>query len=145
MRIHTDLTLREFIECLSEAGVGYHRLTEHGSRSRARAFDVILEGTSSRRPNGHAYDGCAATWDEWGAFFAAVYRADPNMVCSTYQSSDHFHWVTGGRYRDGIPQDSHQQHKWEWQGTVATGAYSVLNCAKCSAILRRGDWKKVGA
>lgn len=65
MRIHTSLTADQVRLMLDDMpGVDFHRLSEHGSRTHARAFEVILSSTSNHR--GFHSDYTSATWDEWG-------------------------------------------------------------------------------
>lgn len=104
MRIHTDvLTSSDIYVAARHARVDVVTLTEHGSRSRARAFNVKLEGESRRRPNGGssgaAYaSGYAATWDQWGVFLGILFDIDPAMVTPYYVDRDNFQIRTGGRF-----------------------------------------------
>lgn len=118
MRIHTNLTAEDFGQLVAapklKADVYMERWYEYGSRSRARAFDVILrglhsttrDGTKRRRPNLGAshdrsyYDQWAATYDEWGWFLAALFEADPLARCEgTYDGREDFHEKTNNKYR----------------------------------------------
>lgn len=140
MRIHTDtLTYSDIYRATNAAemvGVSVS-ITAHGSRSRATAFDVTLTGTSSRRPNpgtGGRYpsDDHAATWDEWGMFLAALFNADPNAFAGSaahpvYANRDHFHAVTGDRFRTLTAPYQHGAggHRWDYTNgnlTCACGA-----------------------
>jgi hypothetical protein len=137
MRLHTDdlhpLLLRK---AATLAGVTFTKFEQRGSRSRERAFDVILSGSSSRNQNMGGQDK-AATWDEWGIFLATLYTVDPAMTAGqNYECADHFHWVTGDRYRTLTLAEQHANHKWEFSGETATGAYMVHECGKCGAIRR---------
>lgn len=141
MKLHTD-TLRyaDLLEAASNAGSGVNvDGTLKGSRSKDHAYDVSLTGTSTRRPNSGrsgASDDYAATWDEWGMFFAHLYSVDPGMTCWAYDSEDDFHFKTGARFHALIPSQQCKNHKWDYQGTAATGSYSVQICRKCEAIKR---------
>ncbi len=140
MRIHTDaITELEARKAARLAGVGFTRFGLHGSRSRDHAFDVILTGSSNRRQNTRgATDDMAATWDEWGIWLGILFNLDPAMtIPAAYESAEHFHWATGGRYKAGNlrPSTAHANHKWEWTGQSATGSYSVHEC-ECGAIRR---------
>lgn len=152
MRIHTDKVsdVRTAIYGATATLPGvYADVTEHGSRSRAGALElrVTAEPRPGRRlastmgPNSPGNRGeYAATWDEWGAVFAAIFTADPNATCYAYDGADHFHWATGNRY-DGRPINRHDQHRWELAGEVVTGAYAVHACKgrrgePCPAIRR---------
>ena len=160
---------RDFISLVSG------KVSEHSSRTRARAFKVRLFGDSSRGPNSGQYGmdnyGKAATWDQWGLFLSVLFDADPDARVGgaknpTYINRDHFHWSTGGRYL-GTPDDDgvrgvdaptgtfltsgkgyHRQHRWTSGGSSVTGAYYVSECA-CGAIARRvaygRSWSEISA
>lgn len=111
MRIHTDVITRadllnaEKAARSPEDGHVFLSVMEHGSRSRARAFEVALEGdgTKNRRrrnpgtgPNRDK--GYAATWDAWGRFLAHLYTVDPNMIAGPYKSENDFHAQTHGQF-----------------------------------------------
>lgn len=117
MRIHTDKIERAHLWDAREAastpedGYVYLHTTEHGSRSRARAFEVSLEGdgTKNRRrrnpgsSTANRHKGYAATWDAWGRFLAHLYTVDPSMVAGPYKSADDFHDQTHGHFtNDGL-------------------------------------------
>jgi hypothetical protein len=82
--------------------------TEHGSRKRDHAFEIALEGdgTKSRRrrnpgtswQNRTEEPGYAATWDQWGWFLAELFRLDPNMTSTYYDSAEDFHNKTHGAF-----------------------------------------------
>ena len=188
MRIHTKLTRQDIQDAVMRSrvlgpgtaqneyrartakarayitGVGISALTEHGSRTHDRAFEVQLSGDSSRGPNSGRYgmddwSDKAATWDQWGLFLSVLFEVDPAARVGgaknpIYIDRDHFHWSTGGRYL-GTPDDNgvsridaptgtfltagkgyHRQHKWTPGGSSVTGAYYVSECA-CGAIARR--------
>ena len=135
MRIHSNALTSLDIYRATAALPGVHaEVMPCGSRSHDFAYEVRLTGTSTRRTMDKR--GQAATWDEWGAFIAAIYEVDPVAVFGSvktpnYRDSNHFHAVT--RYRfdaNELPSDTHQQHRWEFDG-------SVDQCAKCSAVLAR--------
>lgn len=111
MRIHTDKIERAHLWAAGTAastpedGRVYLHMTEHGSRSRARAFEVSLEGDGTknrRRRNPGTGDnrdkGYAATWDAWGRFLAHLYTVDPSMVAGPYKSENDFHAQTHGQF-----------------------------------------------
>ena len=52
-----------------------------------------------------------------------------------YESAEHFHWATGGQYRDGALPERHKSHRWEWAGSAVTGSYHMSEC-QCGAIRR---------
>lgn len=148
MRIHTDtLTPSDLYAAARRAGSAVDvTFTVHGSRSRAVAYGVTLTGSSSRRPNGGnrgaVSDAYAATWDEWGMFLGELFRRDPNAVVpSVYESGEHYRWSTDGRFDALTPDRQHERagHRWEHEGTVATGTYHVSTC-KCGARMRRVAW-----
>lgn len=148
MRIHTDtLTVTDIYAAAARAGGGDYRtspvladVTEHGSRSRARAFNVTLSGTSGRRQNpghgGGSRDLQAATWDEWGMFLAELFRRDPNAVVpKVYDGAEHFQNVTDQRFDTLTPENQHRDHKWEFGGSASYGARTAIirTCAGCDA------------
>lgn len=144
MHIHTNHPtplnmIQDAIETVP--GVAVHTISAHRSRSRNARIDVRLTGTGGRNNTGlyGAGDYNGATWDEWGAFLGAVFAADPHAtVPGVYQSAEHFHWVTGGRFAAaGMPANTHKRHGWRHEGTNATGAYTVRRCRTCDAIERR--------
>ena len=94
MRLHSDkITYSDVYIAANyaarQAGHGDVFVTNcehHGSRSRARSFDVVLEGDGSvnKRPPAHRdvdYSGTqfAATWESWGWFLSFLFRIDPDM------------------------------------------------------------------
>lgn len=139
MRIHSDiLTPLDFVNAANRAQVGVIKLTEHGSRSRARSFDFTLTGTSPHWRNGGNYgantDDKAASWDEWGMVFNHLFDIDPNAHCGRiYLSGEHFHWSTGDRFRALTPPFQHPRHKWDRRGHSIT--YFVAEC-DCGATQR---------
>jgi hypothetical protein len=139
MIFHTQLDGADMWQAARKAGVDFHRLARRGSKSRARAFDLILEGSSNRRgswgkPGGPA-DYQAATWDEWGIFLGELFDRDPAARCTYYNSRDHYRWVTGGRFDALTPAAQHANHRWGPAGDVCTGTYSAQECA-CGAVRR---------
>lgn len=147
MRIHTDLlTTSDIHSAALIARVDYAEggFTIHGSRKRARAFNVLLTGESRRRPNGGKRgairdDVFAATWDQWGVFLSVLFEADPEMVTPYYKDSDEFHHRTDGRFEMKAgdspwwPTDAHGDHRFEFAGTPFE-----QSCTKCSAVQRWG-------
>ena len=137
MRIHSDkLTYRDLLDGAALAGVDLVDCDSVGSRSRAKAFKLGLTGTSCYRTN-FGGDHQAATWDEWGMFLAHLYEVDPEFHCGarSYKNAEHFHWMTGNRFRTLTKDLQHKRHQWNPQGRAATGAYAVSRC-KCGAIQR---------
>lgn len=108
MRIHSDkLVKSDFGLAASNAGFGpdvYYERTEHGSRSRARAFELKIDaepGTDrhgikrafSRNSGGQGAEQGpykAATWVEWGDFIVELFKIDPNAIIGHYTSAEHF-------------------------------------------------------
>lgn len=121
MRIHTDLIYdnhiwRAVVEDtgLAAQGVWLDKCEEHGSRSRARAFDVALvasprPGRMRRRNMQHIKqdppDVVAATYDEWGFFIRALFERDPDAIIGAYKGVDDFHGQTHGKFRFATPTD----------------------------------------
>lgn len=141
MRVYTNvLTSRDIYAATAAAGMHgvYADVSEHGSRTHERAFEVTLSGNGTARNSGrYGADSReqAATWDEWGMFFAALYEVDPDAVWGsvkhpTYKDSEHFHDVTGDRFRTLRWKDQHKRHIWDI--TVPR----VQQCRKCTAMRR---------
>jgi hypothetical protein len=139
MRIHSDtLDLVDMHVAAKVAGVQIIDLSEHGSRSRVRAFSWTLSGSGSYRSQYRNSDHKAATWDEWGIFFAHLFNVDPLAHTGKwpYLSGVHFDWSTGGRYRTLTPSQQHLRHKWNPLGSDATGKFYAYECA-CGAYQRQ--------
>jgi len=155
MRIHTSLTQSEIYNAakISGAAVYFNHLERKASRTHAGAFEIRLGGSGTSRTNSGnrgAGDETAATWDEWGAFFGALFDADPDARCGgtakrpIYADRDHYHFLTGDRFRPRtvartlehggqpypartyMPEDTHKRHSWVYDG----GPFA---CRKCSA------------
>lgn len=141
MRIHTnkpEAVASAIMEAVRDLpGVYTTQHSTHRSRSRSAALELRLSGNSPYMSQGGDRDEKAATWDEWGVVLAAVFAADESATAGEYLNGEHFHWTTGNRFRHGMPEDTHARHKWEYQGTVVTGAYTVSTCKKCTAMSRR--------
>lgn len=134
MRIHTNLSHAEVLACRPETA-HFTKLEERGSRSRERAFEIILSGSSNRKQSYGADQ--AATWDEWGVFFGRLFNADPDATCYAYDGQDDFNWKTGDRFAKGeMPEDTHAQHRFEYVGQLATGGH-LSRCKSCPATRRR--------
>lgn len=143
MKIHTSLlTYDDLYEAARLAHVDMTRMDEYGSRTRARKFDILLEGSSPRRPNSGGYGaaygtGFAATWDEWGIFMHHLFLSDPQAIMSTDESADYFVWRTANRYATLRWEDQCRNHNWEYQGLAIGGRYAVKTCKKdCGATIR---------
>lgn len=142
MRIHTnENTYSNVFDAARAANVDVD-VTEHGSRTHERAYEVKLEGSSNSRPN--FWDGdpnvYAATWDEWGVFLAHLFRVDPAMRAGgtekrpAYRDEADFEHQTDERFSDLVmPEDTHKRHRWQYNPGM--GAHS---CSDCSAIKRQG-------
>lgn len=135
MRIHTNtLTIDDVYSATATLPGVYVTVSQHGSRSHARAFEVSLEGNGYRKNTGThgAGDEIGATWDEWGVFIARLFEVDPEALFGTpkyptYQNAYHFHMLTDDRFLEGnMPSDTHKRHTWDWTVSGAT-------CKKCSA------------
>lgn len=141
MRLHTDhLTAADVHRATAKLPGVYAEVTEHGSRSHARALEVKLTGNGRVNASNTGY---GATWDEWGAVIGALYLIDPGAVWGsvkrpTYADAEHYHAVTGDRFRDGtLPADTHKQHRWDHVRAV-TGVW-MSRCNRCSATMRTVD------
>lgn len=141
MKIHSDILTIEDVRVAAQARgmTGVHADAWFAnSRKREFAFEVRLTGTSTRRPNqgnptAPRPDAYAATWDEWGMFFAALYHVDPDMLAGpsgrpAYASEDAFHAATGDRFRTLTAPYQHGGggHKWE-------SADGIQQCKFCEA------------
>lgn len=126
MRIHTRLTREQMNHVLQDSGapIGYQSITEHGSRTHERAFNVLLTGSGGYNNTGlyGAGDYKGAIWDEWGAFLGALFAMDPYARVGgekhpVYDGRTDFHYVTAGRFvqfKGGhVPPDSHKRHRWQ--------------------------------
>jgi hypothetical protein len=119
MLIHVNATTGRTLQNLLKADdrlgqdLYFENLTEHGSRTHERAFNVKLwsqnrttiSGATRRRPNpgtGNRFGGMgayAATFDEWGYFLAALFEADPHArVVHAYSDRADFHERTNRAY-----------------------------------------------
>lgn len=141
MRIHTDeLTMGSFFKATGDLPGVYLTITEHGSRSHARAFEVSLEGNGYRKNTGKygAGDEFGATWDEWGVFLSRIFDLDPRALAGSakypaYDGRNDFHIKTADRFESLLmPTDTHKRHTWRYAGP-GTG---VWRCVKCSAEKR---------
>lgn len=132
MKFHTKLTLGQMRSVQLPPGVQWYRLTEQGSRSRVRKFDMVLSGGSAYGGQFGAQDYSAATWDEWGVVLGELFVLDPEArVPGTYEGWADFHHLTGDRYHpDDLPLSLCRRHKWT--------RYYVCSrqCQKCNAIHR---------
>jgi len=98
VKIHTSATFGQVCEAAQSAGVLFY-VTPKGSRKRERAFDVTLyvlgkDELHRRFGNSGGYgrsDDVAATWDEWGKFFVALYEVDPEWTCDVYPTEADFY------------------------------------------------------
>jgi hypothetical protein len=101
MRIHTDTITRDDLHRLLPDGV-YLDVSEHGSRKRARAFEVSLFVFEKDALHRHlrnsgkygASDSISATWDEWGVWFQRLYDIDRDAIIGWYETYSHFLSIT---------------------------------------------------
>ena len=149
MRLHTNvLTYGDIVNAARFARVDWS-IDERGSRSHVRSFDVKLRGESRRNamfswktenPMGNEK---AATWDQWGVFFAHLFRRDPRMVAGSvkrpnYADNTASSWRrSGASSRKAFPADYHGDHTFRYEGTPYE-----QQCRKCSA---RYTWQRVAA
>jgi hypothetical protein len=140
MRVHTDLT-RDQVRNLTRGvpGVFFHHLSECGSQSRARAFKLVLSGTSPRRGQSTIGDSeyYAATWDQWGIVLGALFEADPDArVAQVYEGADDFHWQTSDRF-NGQQITPCPQHRWVFDRVARPGRWAQGVCSYgCGAVKR---------
>lgn len=141
MRIHSDILAPSDIHRATVAagmrGVAAE-VSTHGSRKRRTAYDVILTGTSTHRPNGWYRDrdesAYAATWDEWGMFLSALFEQDPDMVTPYYADANDFHIKTGDRFKMLTAPYQHGGSGHKWQYNPDTGRQE---CVICEAVQNR--------
>lgn len=141
MRIHSDLIEREHLKSAVAGldGVNVRIDIRRASRKRDHSWDVALVAEprpGRRRRNTGRYglgDDYAATWDEWGVFLSWLFSYDPDAVCGDYDDKEHFHWSTGGRFRNVVALDMHDQHRWIDDGDSLNGRFHVETC-KCGAV-----------
>ena len=139
MRFHTSLTLHDIRSVELPPGVHWHHVREYGSRSRARAFEIVLEGTSCYGGQFGNRNYSAGTWDEWGVVLGRLFALDPNArVARVYEGAEHYHHVTGNRFDpDNLPERLCPRHKWGgWDRNYPDMSW----CTKCDAV-RRWDWR----
>lgn len=141
MRLHTDVLTEQDIRDAAKGGtIAFDRLTEHGSRSHKRAFEVKLTGsgthTNSGRYGANTWEQ-AATWDEWGIFLGNLYEKDPDMLVGSagnpiYSDSGDFDWKTENRFgENSITWDQqHKRHRWEHDWMTRESV------CKCGAVRR---------
>lgn len=157
MRIHSNVLQFTDIRRAHDGLAGvYATVSQHGSRSHARSFEVSLEGNGYARNTGRygadQSGDSAATWDEWGVFLGRLYVLDPEMIVGTpknpiYSGAEHFNWSTGNRFAPTatlrhddslsvayvtqdvqLPADTHKRHAWNYAEVNVTGRYSVSTC-----------------
>lgn len=155
MRIHTNVNQHEDIYAAArQAGVTLVRCSEHGSRSHARAFDVLLSGDSPYRLNtggyGSHHDEQAASWDQWGIFLGALFDNDPKMKCWAYADASDFHVKTNWRFDmdddDAVRSPHHPRYRrtrhhfqgWHTPGPITcTISSHVVKGLDCGAAVNR--------
>lgn len=144
MKIHTDrLSESDVYEAARIARVDLATFTDHGSRSRDHAYNILLRGESRRAPNQgtarnvNRFDVSekAATWDQWGVFLSVLFDRDLSMVTPYYTDAEDFHRRTVDRFNpesnQGFwPADAHGDH------TFRYSAPGEQVCTKCSARSR---------
>jgi hypothetical protein len=102
MKIHSDTLTRAVLFAALPKPLLDLECTQHGSRSRAHAFNVGLQwyggkvkGDGRYRRN-HGTSGgfdmpWAATYDEWGEWLARLFDIDPNAIAGQYKGRDDFY------------------------------------------------------
>lgn len=142
MMFHTDhVTYSNIYDAARAAGVSLDVCEEKGSRSRERAYKIVLSGDSPSRQNTNGSDrerNFAASWDQWGVFLAHLFHIDRDAHTGKhgYKSGNHFDYVTSDRFGSGqMPEDYHRRHTWDWNGSV-----SECRSPHCSAEWRRNGW-----
>lgn len=140
MRFHTSLDEIDIRSVELPPGVTWHHVREYGSRSRLRAFEIVLEGTSCYGGQWGDRDYRAGTWDEWGVVLGRLFELDPNArVAKVYEGAEHYHEVTGDRFRpDRLPERLCPRHKWNCVDYDRRTHEGVSECPKCGALKRWG-------
>ena len=139
MRIHSNTLTSEQVWKASHDLPGvYVHVSEHGSRSHERAFEVRMEGNGYARNTGKygadQYE-TGATWDEWGVFLARLFNLDANALSGsvkypTYANAADFHRQTFNRFASlSMPEDTHKRHNFKYAGPGSR----TWECSKCSA------------
>jgi hypothetical protein len=136
MRLHSNVITEADIYAATRDLPGVcANVMQHGSRSRLRAFEVSLDGNGYARNTGFygagSSDDPTATWDEWGAFMAALFAVDPDAFWGSasypaYVNVDDFNRKTADRFSATpgvLPADTHKRHTFRDEG----------RCVKCSA------------
>jgi len=127
MQIHTDhLTSSDLYDAARTAGSWLFRQNEKGSRTRARKFDVIVSGSSTRQMN-FGLGEQAATWDEWGIFLNVLYQRDPLAHSYAYAGLEHFRRLTHWRFDNLKLADQCPNHNWKFVQAC------MHDCVKCGA------------
>ena len=131
MRIHTNvLTERDFYEAEKVAGVQMESFSKHGSRSREKAFNVLLSGASTRNAQSNNFK--AATWDQWGIFLNYLFQKDEDAKTDYYDGLGDFEFKTDRRFESLTLDQGCPDHRWEY---YAPGTFSCKREA-CNALRR---------
>lgn len=144
MRVHSDVIgPTDVDDAATYAGAALVRADARGSRSRKQAVEFYLSGSGVWGGQYGSAQHKTATWDEWGIAIAHLYVLDPaaHFGKNSYQSAEHFHWMTGDRFKTLLREDQHLRHNWlsgEVSGRSAGGSYVVRSC-KCGAVQRQLD------
>ncbi len=116
MRIHADnLDSALVLAAARESDMIVESFSEHGSKSRKKAFNILCSGNSTRNAMSNSFK--AATWDQWGVFLGILFDADETMtVPGVYADSDCFYDQTFNRFvsgaRPNIDVKSSHTHRW---------------------------------
>lgn len=137
MRIHSDvIEFSDFGLAASNAGFGpdvYYERTAHGSRSRARAFELSIDaepGTDrhgikrSFSRNTGQFGGeqspyKAATWVEWGDLIVELFKIDPHAIIGYYSGPDHFIEETAQYAPHRPPRENAVAHAQRWAESLS--------------------------
>jgi hypothetical protein len=149
MKIYTNAPESVIWAALRESGADFDRFELFRPTDGRNGFDVTLTGDSPRMPNGgrsgwSAGDDHAASWDQWGVFLAAIFRADPDARMGGtakrpgYANAEDYHWQTCNRFRDGRPGTYHPNHHWAYHPADKVERISHAYCSSvtCSAQKR---------
>jgi len=96
VKVWSDTLTTEDLYAALPADVTIANLRELRSpRKRSRGWEIDLEGHGERHTR-RSYDGerYAATWDDHGAWFVALYERDPDALLAWYASRADFYVQT---------------------------------------------------
>jgi hypothetical protein len=93
VKIHTDtITADDVKRCARGEGMYViDGIREGASRTHARGLTFYLASPKGRRASAHDSLHRAASYDQWGWFFSALFELDPDGKLGPYDGHDDFH------------------------------------------------------